>query len=190
MEGNNYSMGDATRLKLIVEGNIQMVGYRAFIKNIAVSLGIRGFVINLPSGTVEIFCEGEKKNLEIFKNKINIKSSGGGPFSINVSAIKETAIDKLPKETKTFFIDYGEEAKTSFEKTNLERLEVGSLILSEFRDASIEKFDVMENKYGDISTQMMKIEFNLTEMMKEFSDSNKNNAKLVETLIEKLDKVI
>jgi acylphosphatase len=39
---------------LIISGNVQGVGFRAYIKNKAESLGLKGFVRNLPSGTVEI----------------------------------------------------------------------------------------------------------------------------------------
>lgn len=176
-------MNNIIRLRIIVEGDVQGVGYRAFVKYAARNLKMRGFVKNLPDGTVEILCEGEKEAVSKFKYNINQKTEKGGLFSINVISMKECAIEKLPEETATFEIDYGDEAKTPFERTNLERLEIGSLIMADFRDSTGSKFDVMEQRYGAISEQMEI----LTE---EFVNSNKNNAKLVENLIEKLDKLI
>ena len=193
METKDNAMAGDIRLRLVVEGDIQGVGYRALVKYIARNLKIRGFVRNLPDGTVEVFCEGSKECVEKFKRQICRKSTGsaGGLFSVNVENISESEIEKLPKEMKTFDVEYEEnEAKTPFEKTNLERLEIGSLLLTDFRDSTRSKFDVMENKYGDISGQMVKIEGNISKLTKEFVKSNKNNARLVETLVSKLDKVI
>jgi len=44
--------------KLIVEGEVQGVGFRGFVKNLAKYLGITGYVRNHEDGTVEIFVEG------------------------------------------------------------------------------------------------------------------------------------
>lgn len=127
---------------------------------------LKGFVRNLADGTVEILCEGAEASVSAFKAEISRRNVKGGIFSMNVTSIKEYPIERLPKETPSFEIDYEEEAKTPFEKTNLERLEIGSLLMADFRDSTGSKFDVMEQKYGDISRQM-KI---LTE---EFVSSNK-----------------
>jgi acylphosphatase len=176
-------MSRDARLRIIVEGDVQGVGYRAFVKYAARSLKIRGAVRNLPDGTVEILCEGEKDALRTFKDRINQRNEKGGLFSMNVTGMKEHVIEKLPAETATFDVDYGGEAATPFEKTNLERLEIGSLLMADFRDSATGKFDVMEERYGTISRQM-------ETLTKEFVSSNKNNAKLVEVLVKKLDKLI
>lgn len=212
-------MADVIRLHLVVEGDVQGVGYRTFVKYVARGLKISGFVRNLPDGTVEIFCEGDSAVIEAFREKINIKSENGGPFRINVKGIKEETIGRLPNESDMFDIDYGDEAKNAFEKTNLERLEIGSLIMAEFRDSTSGKFDAMEQRYGAISGQMGQLTEELVKsntkvsdkmgflahelvksntrisgkmdvLARELINSNESSAKLVETLISKLDKVI
>ena len=48
---------------IIVKGKVQGVFFRATTKKQADSLGIKGWVRNLPTGEVEAFLEGEEKNL-------------------------------------------------------------------------------------------------------------------------------
>ncbi|MCI4625558.1 MAG: acylphosphatase [Candidatus Magnetoovum sp. WYHC-5] len=52
------------RVHLIIEGRVQGVYFRAFVKKNAIDLGVKGWVRNLPDGTVEVLLEGEKKALE------------------------------------------------------------------------------------------------------------------------------
>jgi acylphosphatase len=53
-------------LDLIVSGKVQGVSYRASTKAVADQLGIRGYVINRPDGTVYIEAEGKPFTLDIF----------------------------------------------------------------------------------------------------------------------------
>lgn len=58
-------------LRLYLDGSVQGVFFRAFIKENAEKLNIKGFVRNLESGKVEVFIEGGtddvKKMAEICK---------------------------------------------------------------------------------------------------------------------------
>lgn len=51
---------------IIVKGRVQGVGYRAFTFKLAKSLGLVGYVKNMPDGTVKIEAEGTKENLDRF----------------------------------------------------------------------------------------------------------------------------
>ena len=42
----------------LVVGKVQQVAYRAFVQESAMSLGLTGFVRNLPDGTVEVLAQG------------------------------------------------------------------------------------------------------------------------------------
>lgn len=48
------------QIKVIVKGRVQGVFYRANTKDTADRLGIKGYVKNLPNGSVEAVFEGEK----------------------------------------------------------------------------------------------------------------------------------
>ncbi|NOR78939.1 MAG: hypothetical protein GQ523_11130 [Methanophagales archaeon] len=63
-----------TRARIIINGKVQMVGFRTFIKNSADSLNIKGFAENLPDGTVKIVCEGEKAKITDFISYIKQES--------------------------------------------------------------------------------------------------------------------
>jgi len=54
------------RVKMIVGGQVQGVGFRYFVQKQASLSGINGFVRNLSDGQVEIDAEGEPANLHHF----------------------------------------------------------------------------------------------------------------------------
>jgi acylphosphatase len=56
--------------KIIVQGTVQGVFFRQFVKEHADNLGLRGFVRNLTNGDLEIVVEGEKDRIERLVNLI------------------------------------------------------------------------------------------------------------------------
>jgi acylphosphatase len=50
-------------IRLYVSGRVQGVFYRAFIKENAEKIGIKGFVRNLEDGRVEMFLEGKPEDV-------------------------------------------------------------------------------------------------------------------------------
>lgn len=69
-------------LHAFVSGRVQGVGYRAFTRDIARKLGLKGFVRNLPDGKVEVYAEGEEELLEKLLSKL-----WEGPFFAKVTDI-------------------------------------------------------------------------------------------------------
>ena len=57
-------MSDRTRAHVFVSGRVQGVYYRANTRDTARSLGIDGWVRNLPDGRVEAIFEGESAAVE------------------------------------------------------------------------------------------------------------------------------
>ena len=57
-------MSDSAALHAIAQGRVQGVYFRVFASRNAVRLGLTGYVHNLPDGSVEIYAEGAKKQLE------------------------------------------------------------------------------------------------------------------------------
>ena len=53
-----------TRIHLIISGDVQGVGYRAWVLRRAQDLGLTGWVKNRDDGAVELVAEGDKNDLE------------------------------------------------------------------------------------------------------------------------------
>ena len=54
------------RAVITVTGEVQSVGYREYIRNRAIELGLTGIVVNTPDGAVLIVCDGEERAVERF----------------------------------------------------------------------------------------------------------------------------
>lgn len=148
---------------MIVEGMVQGAGYRAFVKAYANRNGINGLVRNLNDGRVEIFCNGSKERIEHFAKEIDVKNQPSGYLSLSVDKLLvywegEECFEDSWKEYRGFEIDYGPEKLSQFERENLDSLEWAKLRFSllenginSFRDETKQNFDLMANKYGEIS---------------------------------------
>lgn len=71
------------RLRAVVRGFVQGVGYRLKTRELAVQLGLTGMVRNAGSGVVEVVAEGPREKLEILLGWLYI-----GPPVSHVDAIK------------------------------------------------------------------------------------------------------
>src|SRR3989338_1494858 len=66
-------MGNQVRVEIIISGYVQKAGYRDLIQEIAIALNLTGLVKNLENKTVHVLCEGDKKSIESFVQRINIQ---------------------------------------------------------------------------------------------------------------------
>jgi acylphosphatase len=69
----------------LVEGRVQGVGFRFFVRTAAAREGLHGWVRNLPGGSVEIVAEGEVEALDRFEHQIR-----QGPRSSYVARVEVT----------------------------------------------------------------------------------------------------
>nr|MBU1327798.1 acylphosphatase [Candidatus Omnitrophota bacterium] len=59
------------RAHILYSGQVQGVGFRYTAQDIAMGLGLTGWVKNLENGRVEIIAEGKEKDLNDFLGKIS-----------------------------------------------------------------------------------------------------------------------
>ncbi|MGA1863085.1 acylphosphatase [Deferribacter thermophilus] len=78
------------RLKAKVFGRVQGVGYRAFVYDKALYLNLKGYVKNLPDGTVEVDVEGEEDSLLKLLDYLKV-----GPPLSNVTNVDYEFVDEL-----------------------------------------------------------------------------------------------
>ncbi len=91
---------NSMRLRIIVRGRVQGVGYRFFTQRTALELGIKGYVRNLPDGTVEVVAEGSPGAMEKFIQELR----EGPPLAI----VEDMEVQEIPpdEEFETFEVRY------------------------------------------------------------------------------------
>lgn len=88
------------RIHLIVHGRVQGVFYRDNTQKKASELGLKGFVRNLPNGTVEVVAEGPEDKLN---ELINFCRNNPGSSNVDKVEVKE---EKVTNEFDWFGIRY------------------------------------------------------------------------------------
>ena len=78
-------MAEPASIRATVRGRVQGVFFRASTRQKAESLGLTGWVRNLPDGmTVEVEAEGEKESLESFSRWLNEGPPGARIESVSL----------------------------------------------------------------------------------------------------------
>jgi acylphosphatase len=77
------------RASLRIRGNVQMAGFRTFIKTVADSLNVTGFAENEENGSVKVVCEGEGEAIERLINSVKQNS----PSFVRIEEVKATYED-------------------------------------------------------------------------------------------------
>jgi acylphosphatase len=80
------------RVRAVVQGRVQGVGFRCFTRDRAMTYGFTGWVRNLPDGSVEFEAQGEAEHLDAFLDEIK-----EGPGLAHVS---DLTINELPVEER------------------------------------------------------------------------------------------
>lgn len=181
------------KARIVVDGVVQGVGYRALVKQVARQFGLKGLVRNFEETKVEIFCEGPKEKIKQFLKNIDRKAKPEDFLSINVTEINcfwEGQENYQPawKEYKGFEIDYRVEELSLFQEATLDDHEYGKLYFAGFRDEmqglrgemvgfreelrgfredTDNNFKEMAEKYGDISKELKEFR----ETVKKFLDA-------------------
>ncbi len=171
------------RITLIVSGDVQKVGYRAKVVDIAREMGLTGFVENLDDGSVKIVAEGDAEALERFRNRIYIKntlirvsdivqeySGATGEFMDFEKRVKEgelheradTAVEYLKK-----LIDVTVQGNTAIIQKQDQMLvkQDETLVAIKHMDKNTgERFDWLADRYGEFGRKMGSFDESMREM--------------------------
>jgi acylphosphatase len=86
------------RVRLLVSGRVQGVGFREFTRRTAHRLRLGGWVRNLDDGRVEVVADGERPVLEALVSAVQ-----GGPPGSFVRGVNQDWSD-MPDQEKEFVI--------------------------------------------------------------------------------------
>jgi len=87
----------ATARRAVISGRVQGVGFRAFAHRAAADAGVRGWVRNLPDGSVETCFEGEPEAVARYLERLR-----RGPLIGKVTRVSEE--EMAPQGFQTFEI--------------------------------------------------------------------------------------
>ena len=174
-----------TKARIVVDGIVQGVGYRALIKQVARQLALKGLVRNLEDTKVEIFCEGQENNTREFLKQIDSKTEGKDVLGINVAEIEchwegQSNYHRAWKRYSGFEIDYQVKGVTPVDKETLESQEFAKLYfiglrdeMKAFRHETNNNFKTMDDKYGDISKELKEFRKTVKEFLDAFLEKTK-----------------
>ncbi|HVO32172.1 MAG TPA: acylphosphatase [bacterium] len=89
------------RVRLVISGRVQGVGYRANAARKAEALGLTGWVKNLPDGRVETLAEGAEDIVNEF-----IAWCRRGPTAARVTTVDVVLREEAPAEFAVFEIAF------------------------------------------------------------------------------------
>ncbi len=93
-------MTDSISRRFVIDGVVQGVGYRAYVRRAATSLALRGYVRNLPDGTVEVLVEGPPTAVSALESALR----RGPPFA-TVAGITVSEVDSQGFAGMTFEVN-------------------------------------------------------------------------------------
>jgi len=199
------------RAKIIVSGRVQKAGYKDTVDEIAYHLNLKGYVKNLEDGTVEVVCEGEKKDIGGFVEKIKVREYPIFVESVKVKYSEETGefkqfdiihekdITKATYERMDMAARYMRGMHTEMKdmhqdlggKIDSMHQDLGGKIDSMHQDLKEEqigmhhdmnkRFDWIAEKYGDIGAGIASIKDDLKELK-----NMRNDVKEMKNLFAKL----
>jgi len=179
------------KARIIVNGRVQGVGYRALVKQIAMGFKVKGMARNAEEGNVELFCECDDKLFDKFLETIKIKGDPQDMLSISVDELnvyKEGNKNYVnpPTEFKTFYIDYGDKL-TQFERESLERSELAIVAFDSMKKETRKGFGCVKDKivdgYNSLKEEQKAMHQDMNKSFKESDENmNKNFNRLNETI--------
>jgi acylphosphatase/gas vesicle protein len=167
------------RFEIIVKGNVQKVGYRDYVEEVARKLGIVGFVEKVKDGTVRIVCETDEETVKKFIHEINIKKG-----LIEVEDVQIKSVGIATGEYKYFEIKYGP----------LEE-EIGERMVMAVKYATIMSSDIKEMKQDikEVKQDIKEMKQDIKDMKQDISEMKQDIKEIkgdVKEVLKKQDETI
>lgn len=187
------------RARIVVDGEVQGVGYRYFVARMARKQKVLRQAKNLEDGRVEIIVEGDKPKVKEFIERIQLREP---PIYVESA---EVAYEEPKGEFKSFKIISGEPSEEMVEGFSTgaaylttvrnelrefrgeSRENFGALgdKIDQFREESNTNFQALDGKYYTVSEELGSINQNIAKLAESISKSNELLAKLIESYVEK-----
>ena len=153
-------------IELLVKGQVQRVGYRNIVSQIAFFLGIKGTVENFDGGSVKIIAQGSEKALKEFVEKIKVYE-----WPIDVAEVKS-----LPLKTV--------EAYSGFEIIRkkgeiAESLDVAVLYLQKMHKELVEMKNGLNKNTEELSKNNERVSKTNEKLSKTNEELGKNNKEII-----------
>ena len=87
------------RVRWVVSGEVQGVGFRVFVWREARALQVGGMVRNLADGTVEVIGQGDSERIASLEAAIRL-----GPSHARVAKVEKSEISDEVTDYKSFYI--------------------------------------------------------------------------------------
>ncbi len=161
-----------------MRGNVQGVGYRAWVRLFARRLGVEGLVRNLGDGSVEVFAQGSRQALEEFLDRIVVKGRLEDPLSLHVED-RDVYWESEPEYRPAwrgfvgFEIDYGVEGLGVVDAETLESLEWSKLQFAGMGRVFREELGGVRGEIGGLKDEVGGVRGEVKGLRGEFRDFRK-----------------
>lgn len=136
-----------------VYGDVQRVGYRYLVQDVARRVGVKGYVQNLPDGSVKIVAEGSQESVNRFVAALNVKEP-----PITVEKV-DSKYARATGEFGDFRVRYGRVAEELAEGfgSGLQYIVQVRDEVRGLRSETREGFVLLDQKYGAISETLKQL---------------------------------
>ena len=169
------------RFTAYVSGNVQKVGYRKRIIDIARAFGLKGMIENLDDGRVKIIAEGEDEKLKWFEHAIEIKNT----------LIQVSNVEKAYNPAGGEFSKFGKLVDEGETDSRLDKgIEVMNSMLVAIKQVNTTLVDINSNldgKMDNLSGKMDEVNENLGGKINQM---DKNLGGKMDRMLQKQDEVL
>lgn len=158
-------MEKTARVDITVRGEVQAVGYRYIVQSIARRLGVKGYVQNMPDGTVKITAEASENIVQSFIEALDVKEPPVAVEDIEVTYSQPTG------EFQYFTTKHGDPTDEMYEGfgTGLRYMDLSRHEMREgFQTMRTEMKEGFENLGGELKGMREDMNRNFKEMSEEY----------------------